>query len=134
MATQQLFNDGVRLTKGKDARKLNLLACKLLTNLVKNCFGPGGKEKMFIDILGEITLTKNGCTFLRKIDVEHPAAKVLIDASNSVDNEVGDGSDNCCIISRGTIGKSGRTIGDEIFANHNFKWLSHGIRSCSHNT
>ena len=86
MAIQRLFNDGVRRTNGKDARKLNLLASRLLSNLVKNSFGPGGKEKMFIDILGEVTLTKNGCTFLRKIDVEHPAAKVLIDASNSVAN------------------------------------------------
>lgn len=106
MATQQLFNDGVRRTKGKDARKLNLLACKLLTNLVKNCFGPGGKEKMFIDILGEVTLTKNGCTFLRKIDVEHPAAKVLIDASNSVDNEVGDGTTTVVLLAGGLLEKA----------------------------
>ena len=47
---------------------------------------------MFIDIFGEITITKDGATFLRKIDVEHPAAKVVIEASNAVDNEVGDGT------------------------------------------
>ena len=47
---------------------------------------------MFVDIFGEITITKDGATFLRKIDVEHPVAKVMIDASNAVDNEVGDGT------------------------------------------
>ena len=106
MAIQRLFNDGVRLTNGKDARKLNLLALRLLSNLVKNSFGPGGKEKMFIDILGEVTLTKNGCTFLRKIDVEHPAAKVLIDASNSVANEVGDGTTTVGLLAGGLLEKA----------------------------
>jgi chaperonin GroEL (HSP60 family) len=106
MTPQQLFNNGVRRIKGEDARKLNLLASKLIANLVKNCFGPGGKEKMFIDILGEITLTKNGCTFLRKIDVEHPAAKVLIDASNSIDNEVGDGTTTVVLLAGGLLEKA----------------------------
>ena len=106
MPPQQLFNNGVRRLKGEDARRLNLLASKLIANLVKNCFGPGGKEKMFIDILGEITLTKNGCTFLRKIDVEHPAAKVLIDASNSIDNEVGDGTTTVVLLAGGLLEKA----------------------------
>lgn len=106
MPSQQLFNNGVRRLKGEDARRLNLLASKLIANLVKNCFGPGGKEKMFIDILGEITLTKNGCTFLRKIDVEHPAAKVLIDASNSIDNEVGDGTTTVVLLAGGLLEKA----------------------------
>ena len=106
MPPQQLFNNGVRRIKGEDARRLNLLASKLIANLVKNCFGPGGKEKMFIDILGEITLTKNGCTFLRKIDVEHPAAKVLIDASNSIDNEVGDGTTTVVLLAGGLLEKA----------------------------
>jgi chaperonin GroEL (HSP60 family) len=106
MAIQRLFNDGVRRTNGKDARKLNLLASRLLSNLIRNSFGPGGKEKMFIDILGEVTLTKNGCTFLRKIDVEHPAAKVLIDASNSVANEVGDGTTTVVLLAGGLLEKA----------------------------
>jgi archaeal chaperonin len=106
MVTQQLFNNGVRRIKGEDARKLNLLAAKLIAKLVTNCFGPGGKGKMLIDILGEITLTKNGCTFLRKIDVEHPAAKVLIDASNSIDNEVGDGTTTVVLLAGGLLEKA----------------------------
>ena len=53
---------------------------------------------MFIDILGEATITKHGATLLRKIDVDHPAAKVLIDASNAVDNEVGDGTTSVAIL------------------------------------
>ena len=64
----------------------------MISDLINNCLGPGGMEKMFIDILGEVTITKDGATFLRKIDVEHPAAKASIEAANAVDNEVGDGT------------------------------------------
>lgn len=92
MNTQQLFGEGVRRTNGSDARRYNLLAAKLIAEIVRNCLGPRGLEKMFTDILGEATITKDGATILRKIDVEHPAAKVLIEASNAVDNEVGDGT------------------------------------------
>ena len=90
--TQQLFGEGVRRTNGSKARRYNLLAAKLIAEIVRNCLGPRGLEKVFIDILGEVTITKDGATILRKIDVDHPAAKVLIEASNAVDNEVGDGT------------------------------------------
>src|ERR671919_112748 len=92
MDTQQLFGEGVRRTNGSEARRYNLLAAKLIAEIVRNCLGPRGLEKIFTDILGEVTITKDGATILRKIDVDHPAAKVLIEASNAVDNEVGDGT------------------------------------------
>ena len=98
MNSQQLFGEGVRRTKGKEARRYNLLAAKLIAELVSNCLGPRGLEKMFIDILGEVTITKDGSTILRKIDVDHPAAKVLIEASNAVDNEVGDGTTSVVVL------------------------------------
>ncbi|HET7147011.1 MAG TPA: thermosome subunit alpha [Candidatus Nitrosopolaris sp.] len=90
--TGQLFGQGVKRAQGKQSRRYNLLAARLIADLVKNLLGPRGMEKMFIDILGEVTVTKDGAMLLRKIDVEHPAAKVLIEASNTLDNEVGDGT------------------------------------------
>jgi chaperonin GroEL (HSP60 family) len=98
MVIQQLFGEGVRRTKGKEARRYNLLAAKLIAEIVSNCLGPRGLEKMFTDILGEVTITKDGATILRKIDVDHPAAKVLIEASNAVDNEVGDGTTSVVVL------------------------------------
>lgn len=89
---RQLFGEGVRRTQGNQARRYNLLAARLVADIVKSFLGPRGRDKMFIDVFGEITITKDGATFLRKIDVEHPAAKVVIEASNAVDNEVGDGT------------------------------------------
>ena len=94
----RLFGDDVRRSQGNQARRYNLLAATLIAEVVKGFLGPRGMGKIFIDILGEITITKDGATFLRKIDVEHPAAKVLIEASNAVDNEVGDGTTSVIVL------------------------------------
>ena len=74
--------------------------------MVKGLLGPLGLEKMFIDIMGETTVTKDGATFLRKIDVEHPAAKLLIEASNAVDNAVGDGTTSVVVLAGALVEKA----------------------------
>ena len=76
----------------------NLLAASMLSDAIKTSFGPCGLEKMYIDIMGESIITKDGGTFLRKIDVEHPSAKVVIDGANTVDNNVGDGTKSSVIL------------------------------------
>ncbi len=102
----QLFGNGVKRSYGTDARRQNLFAARLIADLVKGFLGPRGLEKMFIDILGEMTVTKDGATFLRKIDVEHPAAKVLIEASNAVDNAVGDGTTSVVVLAGALVEKA----------------------------
>jgi chaperonin GroEL (HSP60 family) len=104
--TEQLFREGVKRTQGEQARRYNFLAARLIADVVKNSFGPRGLEKIFIDILGEVTITKDGAALLRKIDVEHPAAKVIIEASNAVDNEVGDGTTSVVILAGALIEKA----------------------------
>ena len=76
----------------------NLLAASMLSDAIKTSCGPCGLEKMYIDIMGESIITKDGGTFLRKIDVEHPSAKVVIDGANTVDNSVGDGTKSSVIL------------------------------------
>lgn len=105
-ANGQLFGDGTKRSKGENARRYNLLAAKLIAELIKNSLGPRGLEKMFIDVMGEVTVTKDGATLLRKIDVEHPAAKVLIEASNAVDNEVGDGTTSVVVLAGALVQKA----------------------------
>jgi chaperonin GroEL (HSP60 family) len=102
----QLFGNGVKRTYGTEARRYNLVAARLIADLVKGFLGPRGLEKMFIDILGEMTVTKDGATFLRKIDVEHPAAKVIIEASNAVDNAVGDGTTSVVVLAGALVEKA----------------------------
>jgi archaeal chaperonin len=102
----QLLGNGVKRTYGTQAMRYNLLAARLIADLVKGFLGPRGLEKMFIDILGEVTVTKDGATFLRKIDVEHPAAKVIIEASNAVDNAVGDGTTSVVVLAGALVEKA----------------------------
>ena len=102
----QLFGNGVKRTYGTQAMRYNLLAARLIADLVKGFLGPRGLEKMFIDILGEMIVTKDGATFLRKIDVEHPAAKVIIEASNAVDNAVGDGTTSVVVLAGALVQKA----------------------------
>jgi thermosome len=104
--TEHLLGEDVRQSEGEQARRYNLLAAKLISELIKSSLGPRGFEKMYIDLLGEITLTKDGATILRKIDVEHPAAKVLIEASNAVDNEVGDGTISVVVLAGSLVEKT----------------------------
>jgi chaperonin GroEL (HSP60 family) len=98
-----LFSEDLKRSQGEQARRYNFLAARLIADLIKNSLGPCGLEKIFIDILGEVTITKDGATLLRKIDVEHPAAKVIIEASNAVDNEVGDGTTSVVILAGALI-------------------------------
>ncbi|MDP8907107.1 MAG: thermosome subunit [Thermoproteota archaeon] len=106
MSHQEIIDKDTDRTTGGQVRHYNLLAAKMIKDLVQNFFGPQGREKIYIDIIGESTLTKDGATFLRKIDVGHPAAKVLIDASNTVDNEVGDGTTSVVIIAGSLLEKA----------------------------
>ncbi|HYF98861.1 MAG TPA: thermosome subunit alpha [Candidatus Saccharimonadales bacterium] len=101
-------------TTGENVRKFNIHAVSLIKSIIRSTFGPLGNEKIYIDIIGESTYTKDGATFLRKIDVQHPGAKVLIDATNTVDNEVGDGTLTTAILSATLIEKAGEMMEDGI--------------------
>jgi archaeal chaperonin len=104
--TEQLFGDGFSRNQEGESRRYNLLAATLISNLIKNSLGPCGLEKVYIDIMGEITVTKDGSAILRKLDVEHPTAKILIEAANAVDNEVGDGTTSVVILSGELLSKA----------------------------
>jgi archaeal chaperonin len=130
--TEQILSEGAKRTQGEQARRYNFLAARLIADLIKSSFGPRGLEKIFIDILGEVTLTKDGATLLRKIDVEHPAAKVIIEASNTVDNEVGDGTTSVVILAGALIEKAEELldlkIGPSIIADGYLEGLDASLR------
>ena len=77
---------------GRESQMYNIIAAQLMAQTVMTSFGPRGMEKVYIDIIGESTVTKHGGAFLRKLDTDHPAAKAVTDAVNIVDTHVGDGT------------------------------------------
>lgn len=115
MSNLELLSNDDRRTNGKEVRKFNIHAARLIKGIIERSFGPQGNEKIYIDIIGEATFTKDGAAFLRKIDVQHPAAKVLIDAANTVDNEVGDGTLSVAIISAVLLEKAEEMLSSNLY-------------------
>lgn len=92
MKYPDLLNEDIARVGLQVSRKFNLLAGRLITDVIKTSLGPRGLEKVYIDIQGDDMITQHGGAFLRKVDVGHPAAKAVIEAANTVDTHVGDGT------------------------------------------
>lgn len=78
--------------KGRDAQQNNIAAAKLVAELIRTSLGPRGLDKMLVDSLGDVTITNDGATILKEVDIQHPAAKMMVEISKAMDNEVGDGT------------------------------------------
>lgn len=91
-------------------RQANVTACVALANIVKTSFGPVGLDKMLVDEIGDVTITNDGATILSKLEVEHPAAKVLVDLANLQDKEVGDGTTTVVIIAAELLKKGNALV------------------------
>ncbi len=85
-------------TSGESIRTQNVMAAATLANIVKSSLGPLGLDKMLVDDIGDVTITNDGATILKLLEVEHPAAKVLVDLAELQDQEVGDGTTSVVII------------------------------------
>jgi len=92
--------------KGKDAQRNNIQAAKLVAELVRSSLGPRGLDKMLVDSLGDVTITNDGATILKEIDVQHPAAKMMVEISKTLDNEVGDGTTSSVVFAGALLSKA----------------------------
>ena len=86
------MKEGTSQNKGRDAQQNNIFAAKVIAEVVESCLGPRGMDKMLVDGLGDVTITNDGATILKEIDVQHPVAKMIVEISKTTDNEVGDGT------------------------------------------
>jgi len=87
-----IIPENVERTIGKDAQRNNILAAKLVSDAVKTTLGPKGMDKMLVDSVGDITVTNDGVTILEEMEIEHPAAKMMVEIAKTQENEVGDGT------------------------------------------
>ncbi|HXW03240.1 MAG TPA: thermosome subunit beta [Nitrosarchaeum sp.] len=92
--------------KGRDAQNNNIQAAKLVADLVKSSLGPRGLDKMLVDSLGDVTITNDGATILKEIDVQHPAAKMMVEIAKTLDNEVGDGTTSSVVFGGALLAKA----------------------------
>ena len=93
-----ILKDGAEQSKGREAQKNNIAAAKIIAEIVHTSLGPRGMDKMLVDSLGDVTITNDGATILKEIDVQHPAAKMLVEISKTTDNEVGDGTTSAVVL------------------------------------
>lgn len=109
-----ILKEGASQTKGRDAQKNNIAAAKLIAEVVKTSLGPRGMDKMLVDGLGDVTITNDGATILKEIDVQHPAAKMMVEISKATDNEVGDGTSSVVVLAGALIEKAEELITKDV--------------------
>lgn len=102
--------------KGRDAQKNNIAAAKLVAELVRTSLGPRGMDKMLVDSLGDVTITNDGATILKEIDVQHPAAKMMVEIAKTVDNEVGDGTTSSVVFAGSLLAKAEELLDKDVHA------------------
>ncbi len=105
-----ILKEGASETKGREAQKNNINAAKTVAEIVRTSLGPRGMDKMLVDSLGDVTITNDGATILKEIDVQHPAAKMMVEISKATDNEVGDGTTSVVVLAGSLIEKAEELI------------------------
>lgn len=93
-----ILKEGSKRETGKDAQRKNILAAKAVADSVRTTLGPKGMDKMMIDASGDATITNDGATILREMDIEHPVAKMIVEVAKAQDDEIGDGTTTAVII------------------------------------
>jgi len=99
---------------GQDVRTANVMAACSVANVVKSSLGPVGLDKMLVDEVGDVTITNDGATILKQLEVQHPAAKVLVELSNLQDQEVGDGTTSVVIIAAELLKRANELVKNHI--------------------
>jgi len=99
---------------GADVRAANVTAVAALANILKSSLGPQGLDKMLVDDVGDVTITNDGATILKQLEVEHPAAKVLVELANLQDTEVGDGTTSVVIIAAELLKRANELVKNQI--------------------
>jgi thermosome len=93
-----ILKEDTKRNRGQEARKSNMMAAQIIAEVLKTTLGPRGMDKMLIDSLGDITITSDGAKILEEIDVQHPAAKMMIEVAKTQDKEVGDGTTTAVVL------------------------------------
>ncbi|MFP3130117.1 MAG: thermosome subunit beta [Nitrososphaeria archaeon] len=105
-----ILKEGTTERKGKEAQRNNFEAVKIVKDIVKTSLGPKGMDKMLVDSLGDVTVTNDGATILKEMDIQHPAAKMMVEIAKATDNEVGDGTTSTVVLAGYLIEKAEELI------------------------
>ena len=101
-----ILREGASQSRGREAQHANIMAAQIVAESVKSALGPRGMDKMLVDSFGDVTITSDGRTVLDEMDIQHPAAKMMVEVAKTQDNEVGDGTTTSVIIAGELLAKA----------------------------
>jgi thermosome len=101
-----ILKEGTSRVRGRDAQINNITAARIIAEMVKTSLGPSGMDKMLVDTLGDVTITNDGATILKEMDVQHPAAKMMVEIAKATDSEVGDGTTSVVVLAGELLAKA----------------------------
>lgn len=109
-----ILREGSKRTRGRDAQSNNIMAAKAVAEAVRTTLGPKGMDKMLVDGMGDVVITNDGATILKEMDIEHPAAKMVVEVAKTQDEEVGDGTTSAAVVAGELLKKAEDLIEQEI--------------------
>ena len=109
-----ILKEGTKREKGKGAQANNIMAALAISDAVKSTLGPKGMDKMLVDSMGDVVVTNDGATILKEIDVEHPAAKMIVEVAKSQDEECGDGTTTAVVLTGELLKHAGELLEQNI--------------------
>ncbi|AFD01109.1 thermosome subunit [Methanocella conradii HZ254] len=109
-----ILKEGSTRTRGRDAQGMNLMAARAVAEAVRTTLGPKGMDKMLIDSLGDVVITNDGVTILKEMDIEHPAAKMIVEIAKTQDDEVGDGTTTAVVLAGELLKRSENLLDQDV--------------------
>jgi thermosome len=109
-----ILKEGTSRSRGKEAQRNNIMAARIIGEVLKTTLGPRGMDKMLIDSLGDITITNDGAAILNEMDVEHPAAKMIVEIAKTQDDMVGDGTTTAVVLASELLKKAEELLDQNI--------------------
>lgn len=106
--------EGARRVIGRDAQRMNIMAARVIAEAIRTTLGPRGMDKMLVDSLGDVVITNDGVTILKEMEVEHPAAKMMVEVAKTQDDEVGDGTTTAVIVAGELLHEAERLLDQAI--------------------
>jgi len=109
-----ILKEGAARSRGREAQRSNIQAARIIAEVVKSTLGPRGMDKMLVDSLGDVTITNDGATILDEIDVQNPAAKMMVEVAKTQDDEVGDGTTTAVVLAGELLSGAEELVDDNI--------------------
>ncbi len=109
-----ILKEGTTRTRGQEAQGQNIQAARAVANAVRTTLGPKGMDKMLVDSIGDVVITNDGATILKEMDIEHPAAKMVVEVAKTQDDEVGDGTTTAVVLVGELLREAEELLNDDV--------------------